>query len=234
MRSLRSVLCLLIYAAVGGALRLEAAPKELGQILYRNVCLSCHGAKGEGNILFKAPPIAAEPAWYIMNQMGNFRQNRRGFDPKDKEGQMMRAAAMTLDEGQLQAVAQFVEHLRRGKPEGNPDAPIEPGRQVFSERCMPCHRYNAEGEVVFGSPPLLGLPGWYVQAQIQKFQKQQRGVSPSDANGQKMAQASAFVEDQEMLDSLIAYLYSLQTPAPPLKPKPAGEDPFEETDAGKR
>jgi hypothetical protein len=28
--------------------------------------------------------------------------------------------------------------------------------RLFQERCMECPRYNASGEMAFGSPPLVG------------------------------------------------------------------------------
>jgi cytochrome c553 len=95
---------------------------------------------------------------------------------------------------------------------------------------MECHRYNAEGELFFGSPPLVGLQDWYLAAQIRKYQSGIRGVHPKDVNGQKMVFSSGFVESEQMLNSLVAYLLELQKPTA----LPAADDPFNAVEAAKK
>ncbi|MEZ0275966.1 MAG: cytochrome c, partial [Roseimicrobium sp.] len=111
--------------------------------------------------------------------------------------------------------------LPRVRPTATIHADVSEGRLLYEERCMECHRYNAEGELFFASPPLVGLQDWYLAAQIRKYQSGIRGVHPKDVNGQKMVFSSSYVENEEVLKSLVAYLVELQKPVPN-----DGSDPF--------
>ena len=208
MHHCRHVLATLLLLSVPSAL----AETPVGKLIFDSVCSSCHGPSGEGNVQLKSPSIAGMPAWYVVRQLDNFREDRRSFDPHDMEGQVMRATVKALDSAQLQAAAAHVATLKRISPLPTSAADIARGRELFAERCMECHRYNGEGEFTFGSPPLMGLQDWYLSAQLMKFKSGKRGVDKTDPNGTKMAFASGFIEDQETLDSLVAYLMSMQAP----------------------
>jgi cytochrome c553 len=93
---------------------------------------------------------------------------------------------------------------------------------------MECHRYNASGELAFGSPPLYGLQSWYLTAQLTKFKTGHRGTVKGDVNGAKMVFTSSFIENDQMLKDLVGYILSLNpipendpfTPLTPAKPNP--------------
>lgn len=222
-------LCLFMPVRVAAGEEKHAASQMA--TLYQNVCASCHGAKGEGRQDLKAPSIAGLPDWYVRAQLENFRGDRRGMHPQDIEGQMMRAVSKVLTGEQSKAMALHIASLPRVMPTATIRADVSAGRELYSERCMECHRYNAEGELFFGSPPLVGLQDWYLASQIKKYQAGIRGVHPRDVNGQKMVFSSGFVESEEMLHSLVAYLLELQKPKLPrveTNENPAGgnDDPF--------
>lgn len=215
------MLCL-VSRALGVALMLATAcptalalePSSSGQVvtLYQNVCATCHGARGEGKAELKAPSIAGLPDWYVRGQLESFRADRRGAHEKDPEGQMMRVVSKVLTEAQMKAMAGHVAGMPRVTPVPTIVADVTAGRELYEERCMECHRYNAEGELFFSSPPLVGLQDWYLESQIRKYQEGIRGVHPKDVHGQKMVFSSGFVESPEVLHSLVAYLMELQKP----------------------
>lgn len=200
------------------------------QVIFQNLCSQCHGAKGEGKAEVKSPSIASLPAWYVQRQLENFQADRRGAHPQDMEGQMMRAMAKTLTDEQTREIAALVEKLPRIRPEPTLHVEVTRGQELFTERCMECHRFNGEGELVFGAAPLTGLQDWYLAAQLRKFKNGQRGAAKDDANGQKMVHAAAsFIEDEAMVQSIAAWLILLQ------KPKPAERlvsDPFDKSGGG--
>ncbi len=184
-------------------------------VIFQNACAQCHGAKGEGNVQIKAPSIASLPAWYVRAQLENFRADRRGAHPQDAEGQLMRAISKVLDDEQVIAVAEFISKLPRVIPQPTIKGDVATGRLLYEERCMECHRFNGEGELVFGAAPLVGLPDWYLAGQMRKYRDRVRGVQKEDANGQKMAWAAQFIETEELLQSVAAYLMTLQQKQPP-------------------
>jgi cytochrome c553 len=194
-----------------GLLCADEPPATTAQIVFQNLCAACHGAKGEGKAEVKAPSIASLPAWYVEQQLESFRSDRRGANPQDLEGQMMRAMAKALPGEQTAAVAEVVEKLPRVKPTPTIEAEIARGKEVYEDRCMECHRFNGEGELVFGAAPLVGLQDWYLAAQLRKFKAGVRGAAEGDENGQKMVHATrSFIEDEEMVKSIVAWLMQLQ------------------------
>jgi hypothetical protein len=180
--------------------------------LFATVCAQCHGPVGQGNDLLKAPSIAARPAWYVLAQLQNFHSGRRGSNPADLPGTQMATIAKTLSIDQMNDVAKKVQSLALVLPStatalNNPD--LEEGRILFTERCMECHRYNASGEMTFGSPPLVGLQDWYLLAQIDKFKSGWRGVDPADPNGTKMKLSSQYIESEQAKHDVVAFILSL-------------------------
>jgi cytochrome c553 len=192
---------------------IPASAQDEGAVLFQNVCATCHGAKGEGKEEVKSPSIANLPAWYVTTQLKNFHDGRRGQDTTvDPQGAMMAAVAKSLKPEQIAAVATHVEKLPLVVPkeltiEG---ANVQAGQQLFYERCMECHRYNASGEMTFGSPPLVGRQGWYLLAQLKKFKNLHRGAAKGDEKGAKMVQmATLFIEDEQAMKNLIGYILTL-------------------------
>lgn len=192
------------------------APAPAAEVVFQNLCVQCHGARGEGKVEVKSPSIASLPAWYVQRQLENFQQDKRGAHPQDVEGQMMRAMAKTLTPEQTRGIARLVEKLPRISPAHTIVADTAQGQELFAERCMECHRFNGEGEIVFGSAPLVGLQDWYLASQLRKFKDGRRGAEKDDANGQKMVHVTAsFIEGEEMIQSVAAYIMKLQQkPAP--------------------
>lgn len=187
--------------------------QEDGAALFNNVCAQCHGTKGEGKEDVKSPSIANLPIWYVTTQLSNFHDGKRGSDTAiDPQGAMMAAIAKALKPEQIKAVAAHVEKLPLVVPakleiEG---ADVTLGQELFYERCMECHRYNASGEMAFGSPPLVGRQGWYLVAQLTKFKNLHRGAAKGDEKGAKMVQmASLFIADEQTIKNVVGYILTL-------------------------
>lgn len=79
-----------------------------GHELYAT-CVSCHGAKGEGNQAVGAPALAARTDWYLVTQLQNYKTGLRGSDPRDTHGAQMRAVASTLPD--TQAIIDVVAYI---------------------------------------------------------------------------------------------------------------------------
>ena len=189
------------------------AAADEGAVLFQNVCAQCHGPKGEGKEDVRAPSIANLPNWYLITQVTNFHDGKRGSDMKvDPQGALMASIAKALKPEQVEAVALHVEKLPLVIPakrviEG---ADVAAGQLLFYERCMECHRYNASGEMAFGSPPLVGRQDWYLLAQLMKFKNLHRGTAKGDEKGAKMVQmATLFIEDEAAMKNVVSYILTL-------------------------
>jgi len=83
-----------------------------GKKLYAT-CVSCHGAKGEGNPTLAAPALAARSDWYLVQQLVNYQKGLRGADERDTYGAPMRAIATTLpDEKAITDVVAYINTLK--------------------------------------------------------------------------------------------------------------------------
>lgn len=195
-----------------------ASAADEGATLFQNVCAQCHGPQGEGKEDVKSPSIANLPVWYVTTQLKNFHDGRRGQDTAvDPQGAMMAAIAKALKPEQIEAVAAHVEKLPLVVPKELTvaGANVQAGQELFYERCMECHRYNASGEMAFGSPPLVGRQGWYLLAQLKKFKNLHRGAAKGDDKGAKMVQmATLFIDDEQTMKNLVGYILTLNPPKP--------------------
>ncbi len=185
-----------------------------GKAIFQTVCAQCHGVAGEGREDLKSPSIASLPAWVLGSQFASFRGGRRGHDSADTPAFMMATIAKSLQPQQLKAVAAHVENMPlvipTGKARDVDAANPESGMQLFREYCMECHRYNGSGELAFGSPPLVGLQAWYLEAQLRKYKAGKRGAIKGDINGTKMVEVmDTFIPEDRMVRDLVAYLMTL-------------------------
>jgi cytochrome c553 len=213
----RHLLMLMLFGSSG------AMASTDGKMIFQTVCAQCHGTAGEGKPEIKSPSIAGMPAWYVNTQFANLREGRRGHDAADPQSFMMAAVAKALQPEQIKAVVAHVEQMPMKVPMGKDreiaNASAEDGMRLFQERCMECHRYNASGEMTFGSPPLIGRQGWYLEEQLRKFKSGKRGAIKNDVNGAKMVQITQFfVEDEQMLRDVVAYIMTLN-PDPEATPE---------------
>lgn len=205
---------LILHAADPAVPAVASTTAKDGKTIFQTVCAQCHGTAGEGKAELKTPSIASMPTWYVNTQLKNFREGRRGHDPADPQAFMMASIAKVLQPEQIKAVIDHVASLQlavpRGKDREIADANAREGMRLFQERCMECHRYNASGEMAFGSPPLIGRQAWYLADQLKKFKSRRRGAVHGDENGAKMVQTTNyFIEDDQMLRDVVAYIITL-------------------------
>ena len=84
-----------------------------GRALFSGTCMPCHGEKGLGNPLTKAPMLAGQADWYLVRQLTKFKKGIRGAHKKDSEGMQMAAMAKTLlDEQATKDLAAYINGLR--------------------------------------------------------------------------------------------------------------------------
>lgn len=83
-----------------------------GQKAYQ-VCAACHGPEAGGMEQMGGPRLAGQSDWYLVRQIENYQQNRRGYDPKDVFGNQMKPMAATLTSEQaIRDVVAYINTLR--------------------------------------------------------------------------------------------------------------------------
>ncbi len=63
----------------------------------------------------------------------------------------------------------------------------KPAATIYLQLCTACHGENGSGNPALKSPPIAGLPRWYVTLQLERFRNGLRGAHPEDSTGMQMA-----------------------------------------------
>lgn len=82
------------------------------------------------------------------------------------------------------------------------------------EECSACHGPAGEGKRELAAPNIAGLPAWYIQMQLRKFQIGHRGYAPADSAGRRMAAALTELTSAPDVAVLATYVADLPTAAP--------------------
>ena len=91
------------------------------------------------------------------------------------------------------------------------------GEAVYAT-CAPCHGVQGAGDEALAAPAIAGLPQWYLEEQLRKFQNAQRGGHAFDTTGIRMKSMSWALDLPGDLESVAQYVASLPvvSPAPTL------------------
>ena len=137
-------------------------------------CNSCHGDDAQGNIVTKAPALAGQSDWYIIEQLQKFKKKYRGYHPEDVQGKIMIAIAETLSTEEIEQLASYISEQPKVTNEQVISGEPEKGKPFYAT-CMACHGADGKGNELFKAPSLIVLSDWYVYDQINKFKKGHRG-----------------------------------------------------------
>lgn len=176
--------------------------------VYQQICLACHGDKGQGNLQLKSPSIAGLPDWYVIAQLKKFKSRLRGGHEKDLTGGQMQAIAMSLSEEQMKAAAATITKMPLHATKNTIKGDAAKGMYIYMDFCMACHRYNGSGEVALRSGQLVGLQDWYMLGQLEKFRAGIRGTDRKDEDGLRMRESASRLREKDMAD-VLAYVAQL-------------------------
>jgi cytochrome c553 len=96
------------------------------------------------------------------------------------------------------------------------------GAALF-DTCAPCHGPQGQGATQLAAPNIAGLPQWYLQAQLEKFQAAHRGYDAFDTTGIRMKSMSWTLTRPSDVESIAQYVASL--PRAASEPTLEGGDP---------
>jgi cytochrome c553 len=167
----------------------------------RYACVSCHGARGEGNG-FDAPRLAGLPVGYLQKQMEDYAAGLRAHE-------LMRDVARFLDSHERVRVANYYAGLPpQALSPATAQAVAATTPALYANACQQCH--GAEGVGTASGPPLNAQPAFYVAQQLQDWQV---GKRRNDGN-HVMLQAAQQLKAEEV-HQLSLYLAQLQIPPRP-------------------
>jgi cytochrome c553 len=172
-----------------------------GEAGARHACVSCHGARGEGNG-FDAPRLAGLPAGYLQKQMEDY---AAGLRPHEVMGDVARF----LDSHERVMVANYYAALPVAT--SNTPAPAAPALSLYMRACQQCHGADAAGTPL--GPPLAGQPALYLAQQLQDWQVAKRR---NDGNHEMLKVAQQLTAGE--VQALSGYLSQIPPrPTPPAR-----------------
>ena len=208
-RVVLATLLLLNFSNVAYSADQTAGDAVAGKASYA-ICATCHGPNGAGNLALNAPRLAGQEAWYIERQLQLFRDGARGTAPGDIQGMQMRSMAMAVAQPDAVAyVIAYIETLPVAPAPATVSGDLAAGKTAYAV-CAACHGQQAEGNQALGGPRLAGLDDWYLVRQIDNFKNNRRGYHASDVFGQQMKPMASTLATPEAVNSVVAYINSLQ------------------------
>ena len=193
-------------------------------------CSLCHGNKGQGNIRRDGPALAGLEAWYLQQQMHNFKDGIRGTARGDVPGHVMYLArGMLRDDATVDRLAEYISQLEPGiplaanavgerpylweSPYAGLDASIKPdaaaGEKTYAMTCVACHGVDGKGNEALGAANLTYLHEPYMIRQLKYFRDDVRGAHPKDIRGQQMAAMAKSLTDEQAIADVVAYITGL-------------------------
>ncbi len=192
-----------------GAGEANAAQVAQGKSLYPT-CATCHGQQAEGMQAMNAPALAHQEAWYLEQQLNNYRADIRGVHPDDTYGAQMAPMSKTLaNEEAVKAVVAYIRTLPGKKPELTVQGDVDKGKEYYNMICAACHGNRAQGNEPLHSPALLGTNDWYLLRQTNNFRLGIRGTHEKDTYGSQMHTIAKDIPDEETARNIVAYINTL-------------------------
>ena len=173
-----SATAMMLASGPSGAQGAPTPPQQAPQLAIA-VCGTCHGVDGNSiNPMF--PRLAGQHAWYIEQQLKQFRAQTRG-DPYAVA--YMWGMANQLSDPTIDALAKYFSEQTPGPGTPHPAAVLDRGRAIFEHgipsqgvpACAACHGPKALGSAQF--PRLAGQHAEYILKQLQSFQSDMRNVA---------------------------------------------------------
>lgn len=178
----KSLAAMLLGGVMASTATAQAVPDTLAQRV--KACVACHGQEGRATTDGFYPRIAGKPAGYLLNQLRNFRDEKRTYP-------MMTYMVAHLNESYLQEIAEYFANLNPPYAAPQPNLAsseaMERGRVLVKlgdsskklPACISCHGEKMTGLAPF-IPGLLGLPRDYLVAQLGAWQTGSRHATAPD------------------------------------------------------
>ncbi len=141
-------------------------------------CSACHGTDGNSkNPMF--PRLAGQKAWYIRQQLKQFRSHTRG---DAYAVSYMWGMTAQLSNKTIAALADYFSHQKTGPGASHPSALVDEGNRIYHHgipsqavpACAACHGPHGLGNAHF--PRVAGQHAEYIKKQLNAFRTNMRYV----------------------------------------------------------
>ena len=193
------ILPVTIYAS--GNNTADVLPQQVKQ------CDRCHSENSTVRSI--APSLDGMSDTYLVEQLENFRQARRGADSADPYTLEMSQQAKALDEEQVARLANYYAGRKRRPSTGTVPGNVGHGEQLYKEKCGGCHS-SLFGRFFTRSPRITHLKASYILAELSEFATGERRVKHDSKHKLKMVAVAKQLNDVDRAD-IVAYIKAAPT-----------------------
>lgn len=165
-------------------------------------CESCH--RSDTKISSIAPTLDGMAESYIVEQIENFRQSRRGTDPTDALTREMSQQAKAISDEQVSLMGNYYAGRTRQLSNESVTGDLENGERLYKEQCEGCHS-SMLGRYFTKSPRITHLRGPYLLAQLNQFSNGKRLVVEDSKHKLKMVAVAKKLSDREQ-SNIVAFI----------------------------
>jgi len=167
-------------------------------------CNSCHSAAAStpGN----APSLDGMNSEYLLEQLKNFRSDKRGFATSSPTIREMSGQAKALQDKGLSVIANYYETLAIVNSTETVAGNINQGKMLYETNCQGCHS-SVIGRFFTNSPKISHLKGSYILDQLILFAANKRKFQDENKHKNKMIEVSKRFNKKELSD-ITAYIKS--------------------------
>ena len=177
------------------------------------ICMTCHGAYGQGNPSVGGPRLAGMEPWYLRKQLLDFRNGIRGNQLDYIPAYEMRDTVRHFSDQQIDDIVMQVSAWSASSTadanETTVNGDVAHGQTLY-QTCAACHGAAGEGNEALGAPALQGRSDWYLVNQLNLYKSGYRGSHPEDAAGAQMRLMIGSLESAADIESVVAYINTLE------------------------
>ena len=188
-------------AAIARPIARPIVDRGAGKAIF-TTCAGCHGNDGQGRDYMYAPNLTGQDADYLVRQLNNFRDGKRG-KVDDAHGFPMvgRATAIPGRDG-VKAVVSYIAGLPKlaAAPVASRATPAAIADII--QTCSTCHGAVGEGNADMQAPALNRLDRGYIAQQLVNFRSGKRGYHADDIQGALMATSAREIPGTDAITAL--------------------------------
>lgn len=169
-------------------------------------CNNCHSATA--SMAMNAPALDGMDDEYLIEQLKNFRFDKRGANSLSPATREMSRQAKALQDNELSRIADYYESLSIANSTETVPGNINTGQVLYDTHCGGCHS-SFIGRLFTNSPKVDNLNGPYILEQLTLFAANKRNSHVENKHKKKMIEVSKLFSNKEFSD-IAAYLKSNQ------------------------
>ncbi len=179
----------------------QLVDKSAGKAIF-TTCAGCHGNDGQGLDYMYAPNLTGQDSDYLVRQLTNFREGKRGrMDDAHGFPMVGRATAIPGADG-VKAVVTYIAGLPKLAATPVASRTVPTAIADILPTCATCHGANGEGNADMQAPALNRLDRTYIAQQLVNFRTGKRGYHADDAQGALMAASLPETLDPDTIAAL--------------------------------